>query len=139
MCHHVHNYMNSFELLSQLISLGLYIDLVVGLISDQVAKFYFQIITRFMLFRRRLQALKWYIKCLGCYPIGGPKPNISMRNPLFSIDFWNVQWANLLKFSGDFSLILWEQVSYGMQQMYASTRFKNGPKLKQTLVWGIYH
>ena len=44
----------------------------------QVARFYFQVITRFMLLR--LSALKWYIICQGCWLIWGQKSMISLRN-----------------------------------------------------------
>ena len=36
---------------------------------------------------------KWYITCHGCCLIWGPKLFSPCQIPLFSIDFWNVQWA----------------------------------------------
>ena len=50
----------------------------------QVAKFHFQVVTRFMLFR--LQALKRHIIYQGCCLIWGPNPIISLRNPF--VFYW---------------------------------------------------
>ena len=36
---------------------------------------------------------KWYITCHGCCLIWGPKLFFPYQIPLFSIYFWNVQWA----------------------------------------------
>ena len=36
---------------------------------------------------------KWYITCHGCCIIWGPKLFFPCQIPLFSIHFWNVQWA----------------------------------------------
>ena len=36
---------------------------------------------------------KWYITCHGCCLIWGPKLFFPCQIPLFSIHFWNVQWA----------------------------------------------
>ena len=36
---------------------------------------------------------KWYITCHGCCLIWGPKLFFPCQVPLFSIHFWNVQWA----------------------------------------------
>ena len=36
---------------------------------------------------------KWYITCHGCCLIWCPKLFSPCQIPLFSIDFWNVQWA----------------------------------------------
>ena len=57
----------------------------------QVAKCNFQVITRFMF---KLLALKLYITvCKGCCIILTQHPSSSWEIHLFSINFWNIQWA----------------------------------------------
>ena len=48
-----------------------------------------------------------YIICQGCWLIWVQNPLFPWEIPLFSIDFWNVQWVPWW-----LSLILWEQVLY---------------------------
>ena len=55
----------------------------------QVAKFHFQVRTRFILFR--LKAVKWYIICQGCCLIWGPKSIISLRNSF--VFYWFLKWS----------------------------------------------